>query len=57
MSWTYKKLQRQQIPSPDFNNNRELIERFWNLKALYNLKQKTYNAQIPIIMQINSIQM
>ena len=36
------------------NNNRELIERFWNLKALYKLE--TYNAQIPIIIQINSIQ-
>ena len=37
------------------NNNSELIERFQNLKVLYNLK--TYNAQIPIIIQINSIQM
>ena len=32
------------------NNNRELIERFQKLKALYNWKEKkerkTYNAQI-----------
>ena len=37
------------------NINRELIERFWNLRTRYNLR-KTYNAQIPIIIQINSIQ-
>ena len=35
------------------NNNRELIERFRKLKALYNL---TYSAQIPIITEISGMQ-
>ena len=39
----------------EFNNsNKGPIERFRRLKALYNLK-KTYNAEIPIIIEINGI--
>ena len=37
------------------NDYRELIEHFWKLKALYNLK-KNIQSQISIIIQISGIQ-
>ena len=43
------------------NNNRELIERFWKQRKTEVIERfwkqrKTYNAQIPIIIQMSRIQ-